>query len=48
MCGVDSLIAVVLRNWFLKTVKVDIVVFEILGGATADMLGNFAAEKMQS
>ncbi|KAF2962673.1 hypothetical protein GQX73_g10900 [Xylaria multiplex] len=47
MYGVDSLIAVELRNWFLKTLKVDIAVFEILGGATADMLGKVAAEKMQ-
>ncbi|KAI0532014.1 putative polyketide synthase [Xylaria digitata] len=47
MYGVDSLIAVELRNWFLKTMKVDIAVFEILGGATADMLGKVAAEKMQ-
>ncbi|KAF3057128.1 Lovastatin diketide synthase LovF [Daldinia childiae] len=46
--GVDSLIAVELRNWFIKTLKVDLAVFEILGGATAMMLGQAAAEKMRS
>lgn len=46
MYGVDSLIAVELRNWFLKTIKVDIAVYEILGGANADTLGKIAAEKM--
>lgn len=44
--GVDSLVAVELRNWFLKTLKVDIPVFEILGGATIEGLGSTIAEKM--
>lgn len=44
--GVDSLVAVELRNWFLKTLKVDIPVFEILGGATIEGLGSSLAEKM--
>ncbi|KAI0181193.1 hypothetical protein GGR52DRAFT_523219 [Hypoxylon sp. FL1284] len=46
--GVDSLIAVELRNWFLKTLKVDLAIFEISGGATATTLGRTAAEKMRS
>ncbi|KAI0844144.1 beta-ketoacyl synthase [Daldinia vernicosa] len=46
--GVDSLIAIELRNWFIKTLKVDLAVFEILGGATAMMLGQAAAEKIRS
>lgn len=46
--GVDSLIAVELRNWFLKTLKVDLAIFEISGGATAVTLGRTAAEKMRS
>ncbi|KAI1205339.1 putative polyketide synthase [Annulohypoxylon truncatum] len=46
--GVDSLIAVELRNWFLKVLKVDLAIFEILGGATAMTLGKAAAEKMRS
>lgn len=45
--GVDSLIAVELRNWFAKALKVDITVFEILSGATATMLGQAAAEKLR-
>ncbi|KAI1260128.1 putative polyketide synthase [Xylariaceae sp. FL1019] len=46
--GVDSLIAVELRNWFVKVLKVDMAIFEILGGATANSLGRAAAEKMRS
>ncbi|ORY17862.1 putative polyketide synthase [Clohesyomyces aquaticus] len=44
--GVDSLVAVELRNWFLKVIKVDVPVFEILGGATIDALGVSVAEKL--
>lgn len=32
--GVDSLVAVELRNWFAKEVHADIAIFDILGGAT--------------
>ncbi|KAI1490502.1 putative polyketide synthase [Biscogniauxia mediterranea] len=46
--GVDSLIAVEMRNWFMQTLKVDIAVFEILGGATAQSLGRVVAEKMRA
>lgn len=45
--GVDSLIAVELRNWFQKVLKTDVAVFEILGGATAMTLGRAVAEKMR-
>ncbi|KAI0891078.1 putative polyketide synthase [Annulohypoxylon nitens] len=45
--GVDSLIAVELRNWFVKVLKVDLAIFEILGGATATTLAKVAAEKMR-
>ncbi|KAI0147452.1 putative polyketide synthase [Xylariaceae sp. FL1272] len=48
VCGVDSLIAVELRNWLLRTMKADIPIFEILGGATATTLGCSVAEKMRS
>lgn len=44
--GVDSLIAVEIRNWFLQMLNVDIAVFEILGGATTATLGRTIAEKM--
>ncbi|OTA97786.1 hypothetical protein M434DRAFT_26522 [Hypoxylon sp. CO27-5] len=46
--GVDSLIAVELRNWFIKNLKVDLAIFEILGGATATTLGRITAEKMRT
>ncbi|KAI0813402.1 putative polyketide synthase [Xylaria sp. FL0064] len=45
--GVDSLIAVELRNWFIKVLKVDMAIFEILGGATVTSLGKTAAEKLR-
>ncbi|KAK7750376.1 hypothetical protein SLS62_007675 [Diatrype stigma] len=45
--GVDSLIAVELRNWFQKVLKVDVAVFEILGGAAATTLGRAVAEKLR-
>ncbi|KAI9740047.1 MAG: polyketide synthase [Claussenomyces sp. TS43310] len=46
--GVDSLIAVEMRNWFMQTLKVDVAVFEILGGATAGTLGRAVAEKARA
>lgn len=45
--GVDSLIAVEMRNWFMQALKVDVAVFEILGGATAETLGRAVAEKVR-
>lgn len=45
--GVDSLIAVEMRNWFQQKLKVDIAVFEILGGATSTTLGRTVAEKLR-
>lgn len=46
--GVDSLIAVEIRNWFQQVLKVDVAVFEILGGATVLTLGRGVAEKMHN
>jgi hypothetical protein len=45
--GVDSLVAVELRNWFAKTVKADVAVFEILGSASIEALGTSVAEKLR-
>ncbi|RDL41700.1 Thiolase-like protein [Venustampulla echinocandica] len=45
--GLDSLVAVELRNWFEKELKADIAIFEILGGATLSGLGQSAAAKSQ-
>ncbi len=44
--GVDSLVAVELRNWFLQSLKVDVAVFEILGGSTCETIGQAVAEKV--
>ncbi|CAI6335394.1 unnamed protein product [Periconia digitata] len=44
--GVDSLVAVELRNWFLKVVKVDVPIFELLGGGAIDALARSVAEKL--
>lgn len=46
--GVDSLIAAELRNWFQKALKVDVTVFEILGGATAITLSQAVAGRMRT
>jgi NADPH:quinone reductase-like Zn-dependent oxidoreductase len=43
--GVDSLVAVELRNWFAKEVHADIAIFDILGGATIATAGALAAAK---
>lgn len=45
--GVDSLIAVEMRNWFTQTLEADVAVFEILGGSTAETLGRAVAEKIR-
>jgi hypothetical protein len=44
--GVDSLFAVEFRNWFLKALKVDVPIFEILGGGAIEALGGSVAEKL--
>ncbi|KAF2728787.1 reducing type I polyketide synthase [Polyplosphaeria fusca] len=43
--GVDSLVAVELRNWFAKEVGADIATFEILGNVTVDGLAELAVSK---
>ncbi|KAL4784902.1 hypothetical protein BJX76DRAFT_367291 [Aspergillus varians] len=43
--GVDSLVAVEIRNWFAKQVKADIAVFDLLGGATLEGVGRLVATK---
>ncbi|KAK4207461.1 hypothetical protein QBC37DRAFT_455500 [Rhypophila decipiens] len=42
--GVDSLMAVELRSWFVKTMQVNMPVLKILGGATVAELVNMAVE----
>ncbi|PGH23855.1 hypothetical protein AJ80_02103 [Polytolypa hystricis UAMH7299] len=43
--GVDSLVAVDLRNWFLREWNTDIAIFDILGGATVSTIGLVVAGK---
>ncbi len=43
--GVDSLVAVELRNWFAKEVHADLAIFDILGGATTTTASALAASK---
>ena len=44
--GVDSLVAVELRNWFSQVLEADVAVFEILGeGRSFEDLGTLVAGK---
>lgn len=44
--GIDSLIAVGVRSWFLKELKVDIPVLKVVGGASIVELAQTAFEKL--
>lgn len=44
--GLDSLVAVDIRTWFLQELKIDLPVLKILGGASAVELVTLAAEKL--
>ncbi|KAF3769442.1 hypothetical protein M406DRAFT_20616, partial [Cryphonectria parasitica EP155] len=44
--GIDSLVAVEVRSWFLKEVKVDMPVLKVLGGGSISDLCQQAAEKL--
>lgn len=41
--GVDSLLAVEIRNWFSNAVKADVTVFDVLGETTLRAIGTMAA-----
>jgi len=43
--GVDSLVAVELRNWFSQTVDADVAIFEILGNVNFQEIGALVAGK---
>ncbi|KAL4910615.1 hypothetical protein BDW74DRAFT_184453 [Aspergillus multicolor] len=43
--GVDSLVAVEMRNWFAKEVKADMPIFDMLGGATIEGVAVLAATR---
>ena len=44
--GIDSLVAVEVRTWFLKELKVDIPVLKVVGGASLVELCQKALEKL--
>ncbi|KAI8962427.1 hypothetical protein F5Y11DRAFT_365984 [Daldinia sp. FL1419] len=44
--GVDSLVAVEIRSWFLKEINVDVPVLKVLGGASAIELSEYAFEQL--
>ncbi|KOS18114.1 Nonribosomal peptide synthetase 14 [Escovopsis weberi] len=46
--GIDSLVAVEMRSWFLKSLKVDIPVLKIVGGASLSELCQRALEKLSN
>ncbi|RAL06443.1 non-reducing polyketide synthase pyr2, partial [Aspergillus ibericus CBS 121593] len=43
--GVDSLVAIELRRWFVKELFIDLPVLKIIGGASIHELSSFAASK---
>ena len=43
--GIDSLLAVELRNWFAKVWKADVAVFDITGQESIAPLGGTAARR---
>ncbi|MCJ1245434.1 hypothetical protein MMC30_002638 [Trapelia coarctata] len=45
--GVDSLTAVDMRSWFMRTLDVEVVVFDILGGTTFTAMGLLVARKLK-
>ncbi|OOF98604.1 hypothetical protein ASPCADRAFT_162193 [Aspergillus carbonarius ITEM 5010] len=46
--GVDSLVAIELRHWFVKELSVDLPVLQIIGGASIRELSSFAASKLST
>ena len=45
--GVDSLVAVELRNWFARALSAEVAIFEILGGPSIQTVGVLVAGKSQ-
>jgi acyl carrier protein len=43
--GVDSLVAVELRNWIGKEFSADVAVFDIMGGSTISVIGQLVAKR---
>ena len=45
VCGVDSLVAVDLRNWIAKEMGAKITIFELMGGASLGAIGDLVGSK---
>ncbi|KAK7713252.1 Type I Iterative PKS [Diaporthe eres] len=45
--GVDSLVAVELRNWLVKDFSANVAVFEIMGGTTIERIGDLVVERTE-
>ncbi|CAJ2504945.1 Uu.00g123390.m01.CDS01 [Anthostomella pinea] len=46
-CGVDSLVAVELRNWIGIDFRAEVAVFEIMGGVTIEAVGALVADRSE-
>ena len=45
--GVDSLVAIEIRNWWKQNIGVDISVLELMSGGTIEQLGELAAKRLK-
>lgn len=46
--GVDSLVAIEIRNWWKQNLGADISVLELLGGGSIEQLGAMAAQRLKA
>ena len=45
--GVDSLVAIEVRNWWKQNLGVDVSVLELMGGGSVEQLGELAAKRIK-
>lgn len=45
--GVDSLVAIEVRNWWKQSLGIDVSVLELLSGGSIEQLGDFAAKRLK-
>ncbi|OCK78523.1 hypothetical protein K432DRAFT_301797, partial [Lepidopterella palustris CBS 459.81] len=46
--GVDSLVAIEIRNWWKQNLGTDVSVLELLGGGNIEQLGAKAAQRLNA
>ncbi len=46
--GVDSLVAIEIRNWWKQNLGTDVSVLELLGGGSIEQLGAMAAQRLKA